>query len=376
MAKILYALSGEGFGHATRSCAIIKRLSKIKSQSQPHKIKIVCGGKAHFYLSKHFNDVEKIQSLHINYFNNKVSGIGTFFLNLFTLPQQISSYLKIKRLIKEFKPDVIINDFEHLSAYAAFFNKIPLISIGNHNVISNAHICIPLKYLWESIKSKLVITFVIPSSNYYFITTFFKPAIKNRFLKNTEYLPIIIRDEIKAIKPIKSINQIKTIKQQSNDYILVYQTSKTNNSLLNLLKRFDKKFVVYGFNVDKTDGNILFKSFKEKEFYKDMANCSAVIINGGFSLMSEAIYLKKPVYSEPVKHQFEQILNAIYLQKLGYGMFAETSSKESLLAFFSKLDEYKKNLNSLGTKKLDNDFDKAIVKINENILFLTNNIIS
>jgi len=360
MAKILYALSGEGFGHATRSSIIIKRLSQIKKTSQIHKIKIVCGGKAYFYLSKHFNDVEKIQSLHIKYFNNKVSGIGTFFVNLVTLPQQIFSYIKIKRLIKEFKPDVIINDFEHLTSNVAFFNNIPLISIGNHNVISNSQISIPLKYLWESIKSKLVITFVIPSSNYYFITTFFKPAIKPRFLKNTEYLPIIIRDEIRVLKP------------KYNGYIFVYQTSKTNNHLITLLKTFDKQFIVYGFNIDKTDGNILFKSFKEKEFYKDLANCSAVIINGGFSLMSEAIYLKKPVYSEPVKEQFEQILNAIYLQKLGYGLFAETSCKESLLTFFSKLDEYKKNLNKLNTKKLDDDFDKAIVNINEKILSLAN----
>lgn len=360
MAKILYTLSGEGFGHATRSEVLIRRLLKIKEGSQHHNIKILCGGKGYSYLSKHFNDVEKIQSLHIKYCNNKVSGIGTFFKNIFTLPNQLISYIKIKRIIKKFKPDVIINDFEHLSAYAAFFNNIPLISIGNHHIISNATHNTSAWSFWEYFKSLVVIKFVIPHVDYYYITSFFNPDIKRKFAKNSEYIPIVVRDEIKKIK------------QDYDNYILVYQTSTTNNGLLSILKTINRKFIVYGFNIDKSEGNIAFKSFKEKEFYKDMADCSAVITNGGFSLMSEAIYLKKPVYSEPVKHQFEQIMNAIYLQKLGYGMFVEKSSKESLLTFFSKLDEYKKNLNKLNTKRMDNDFDKAIVNINEKILSFTN----
>ena len=38
--------------------------------------------------------------------------------------------------------------------------------------------------------------------------------------------------------------------------------------------------------------------------------------------MSEAVYLRKPMLSVPVERQFEQVLNALYLQQLGYGGYA------------------------------------------------------
>ena len=40
---------------------------------------------------------------------------------------------------------------------------------------------------------------------------------------------------------------------------------------------------------------------------------------GGFTLMSEAVYLHKPLLSVPVVGQFEQVLNALYLQALNFG---------------------------------------------------------
>lgn len=51
----------------------------------------------------------------------------------------------------------------------------------------------------------------------------------------------------------------------------------------------------------KNDGNLQFKNFNEDEFYRDLASCRAVITNGGFSLMTEALYLQKPILSVPVK---------------------------------------------------------------------------
>jgi UDP-N-acetylglucosamine:LPS N-acetylglucosamine transferase len=38
--------------------------------------------------------------------------------------------------------------------------------------------------------------------------------------------------------------------------------------------------------------------------------------------MSECVYLHKPMLSVPLEAQFEQILNARWLQRLGYGRWA------------------------------------------------------
>ena len=50
--------------------------------------------------------------------------------------------------------------------------------------------------------------------------------------------------------------------------------------------------------------------------------------------ISEAIYLKKPVLSVPVRKQFEQIVNGSYLAKLGYGEVHKSLNKEIIEDFF------------------------------------------
>ncbi len=48
-----------------------------------------------------------------------------------------------------------------------------------------------------------------------------------------------------------------------------------------------------------------------------------MVAGGGYTLMSEAVYLHKPLLSVPVEGQFEQVLNALYLEQLGYGVYAK-----------------------------------------------------
>ncbi len=61
------------------------------------------------------------------------------------------------------------------------------------------------------------------------------------------------------------------------------------------LQKTNEKFIIYGFYKNKNLGNVILKDFSEKEFYGDLSACKAVITNGGFTLISEALYLKKPV---------------------------------------------------------------------------------
>lgn len=76
------------------------------------------------------------------------------------------------------------------------------------------------------------------------------------------------------------------------DHIIVYQTSKESVKLVEQLKSLNEKFIVYGFNNGKTDENLTYKLFNEDEFYNDLASAKAVICNGGFTFISEAISLK------------------------------------------------------------------------------------
>jgi hypothetical protein len=72
---------------------------------------------------------------------------------------------------------------------------------------------------------------------------------------------------------------------------------------------------VYGLRRDLTedmvDGNVTYRPFGEARFIEDLRTARAVVAGGGFTLLSEAVFLHKPVLSVPVERQFEQVLNAL-----------------------------------------------------------------
>jgi hypothetical protein len=55
--------------------------------------------------------------------------------------------------------------------------------------------------------------------------------------------------------------------------------------------------------------------------------------------MSECVYLHKPLLSVPVRRQFEQVLNARWLEKLRYGMAADAITDAVLGRFLERLPE-------------------------------------
>ena len=90
-----------------------------------------------------------------------------------------------------------------------------------------------------------------------------------------------------------------------------------------------------------------------------------MITNGGFTLITEALHLGKPVLSIPVRKHFKQFVNAYYLDKLGWGKFYEDVSKERLEGFISRLEDYRKALKSY--KKENND--KILAEIDRLVNF-------
>ena len=85
---------------------------------------------------------------------------------------------------------------------------------------------------------------------------------------------------------------------------------------------------------DQVEGNVRYRPFSEKGFIDDLASARAVVAGGGFTLMGEAVFLGKPMLAIPVGGQFEQVINARYLQHLGYGRFCEKLDDLDELARF------------------------------------------
>jgi uncharacterized protein (TIGR00661 family) len=326
--NILYGVPGEGMGHATRSKVVIDYLL------QNHNVQVVSSSRAYQFLNKAFpNRVHEIEGMHFAFKNAEVSKTGTFLLNMKNAPkllfQNFAEYLHLK---KDFKVDLVISDFETFTFLYAKRHQLPLISIDNMQVINRCDldIKIPSEEKKNFNLSKSIVKVKVPRANQYFITSFFDAKI---IKDHTTLVPPIVRDSIINSKP------------QNGNHILMYQTSSKQNNVTQVLHQIPEyTFYVYGFNKDLVDKNVVFKSFSEDGFVADLAAAKAVIANGGFSFISEAVYLKKPVYSFPLKNQFEQFVNAAYIDKSGYGRHFEDLTSDNLKAFLFDLSKFSNNL--------------------------------
>ncbi len=342
--RIIYAACGEGMGHAIRTSVILEHLK------QENEIIVFASGRAFEFLSGKFEDVYKIYGFNTVYENNAVNDKKTFITAMKNLPRDVRDNIRLLYSIaNEFKPDIIISDFEFYSNILSKIIRVPMISIDNMHVITHCKIDVPRKYSRDKLKAEGVVRSFIMGPQKYLITSYFYPEIKNK--EKVSMYPPILREEILSLKPI------------IGDHILVYQTSTSNSNLFQILTEINEKFIVYGFDMEKVEKNLTYRKFNEDQFFSDLGSCKAVLANGGFTLISESIYLKKPVLSIPVKGQFEQILNAIYLERLGYGEFHEELNVDILENFLSKLDVYYDSLKSYsqdGNKSLLKELDHLI----------------
>jgi uncharacterized protein (TIGR00661 family) len=152
------------------------------------------------------------------------------------------------------------------------------------------------------------------------------------------------------VSPIlrEEIIRLKRKKIEEKDKILVYLSKQSSSDFIDTLKNIPENFVIYGYNKNLREKNIEYKK-AGPQFLKDLSECKAIIASAGFTLMSEALYLKKPYFAVPLKKQFEQILNAIYLKNSKMGDFSENPDENQLKDFIKNLKIYKKTLDNYQT---------------------------
>lgn len=309
--KILYGVVGEGMGHAMRSRVVLEHLV-----AQGHELEIMASGRATDFLAKHFTDVNRIHGLHMIYEENRVRRGKTLWSNVLTgatgTPKNVAAYFD---LIREFTPELVISDFESWTYLYAKMHRLPVLSIDNMQVINRC--TLPREIIeGEEAAFQIAKAFVkgkLPFCDHYFITTFFRPEIRK---PETSLHPPILRPEILAAN------------RRPGDHLLVYQTGEGNDALASALAKTGLECRIYGMRrgleAEQVEGTLHYRPFSEGGFIDDLASCKGVIAGGGFTLMGEAVYLHKPMLAIPLEHQFEQVLNSRYLERVGFGREAKT----------------------------------------------------
>lgn len=343
--RIFYSLCGEGLGHAIRSGVVIEYLI-----NQGYDLVVFASDRAYDYLCNKFENVYYIGGFNTVYEDNRVRNKKTFAYNMKDVPSDLTHNMRIMyRLARKFKPDIIVSDFEFYANLLSHMLRIPLVSIDNMHVLTEANYSSSTRYAKDRLFSEAVVHAFIQKARRTLIYSYFYPELKNP--ETTMYVKPIIRDSILELKP------------SVGEHILVYQTSQSNDRLLDLLrKNSDKEFIIYGFDKDLREDNLLFRKFSEEQLFNDFKDAKCVITNGGFSFITEALQLEKPVLSIPVNKQFEQILNAIYIDRLGYGEHHDEITQDILDNFLDNVEEYRCNIQDNYDKPTSNEETLGILK--------------
>jgi uncharacterized protein (TIGR00661 family) len=297
--KILYGINATGNGHISRARIIIAELKK-----RGHDISCIISGRNDdslydigefkpFVLKKGFTFSKK---------DGRIKYLRTFF-NI-----DLIQFVKdIKSIDEQF--DLVITDFEPVSAYFSRIKNIPALGIGHqYSFYKNIPMTVKMRftrilfpYIYTPIKN------VIPSHFSHFNQHILPPFLSK----------IITNHKLKA---------------NSKDNVLVYLAWEELEKMIALLNQIEEKHFIYYCDIQnqKVVKNVTLKPFSENGFKNDLIENKYLITNAGFQLPAEALFVGKKILCKPLDGQPEQEHNAKILNDLGYATISKTIDINSI----------------------------------------------
>ncbi|MFW9923068.1 MAG: glycosyltransferase family protein [Candidatus Thorarchaeota archaeon] len=316
--KILYGINTNGQGHINRARIFIEELIK-----DGHEVQVLLTGKKPPEYAFNLVPVTYFKTGPIDiYKDNKLSYSKSLQVNIVNIGNLTKNRRDILELVEEENYDALFTDFEPMTSFIGKVLKKPVICIDHqHSAFHPANEEAPAKQYYK-LGLKFAMKVMVPYFSHCFSIDF---VDKIETVDNMTLFPLVWKPEFN--------NYQITVA----DHYLVYLARYNKQKMMKVLEAFpETKFIVYGFNLNETIGNVVFKSTSREEFLKDLASCKGVISNGGFSLSWECCLLHKVLWMIPHPNNYEQYTNAYRLQKMKRAFVSEDLTKENMNEFFTE----------------------------------------
>lgn len=292
--KILYAIQGTGNGHIARAEEIAPLLNNF--------------GKVDLFVSGSQADIKlpfpvKYKSKGLSFFFGKKGGID--FIKTF----KNNSSKRVMREIKEFpveKYDLVINDFEAITAWACHKRDVP---------------CIALSHQYALLSPKAPRPKHFDPVGTWFLNNYapVNEGVGFHFASYDEniFTPVI-RERIRKIKPT------------DDGHYTVYLPAYDDKKLVKLLLKFSAiKWQMFSKHTNKPYhiGKLSVYPVNNETFSNSMASAHGVLCGAGFETPAEALYLQKKLLVVPMKNQYEQHFNAASLKQMGVPFIKKVNKK-------------------------------------------------
>jgi uncharacterized protein (TIGR00661 family) len=282
--RILYAIQGTGNGHLSRARDIIPVLLK------KHEVDLLISGLQ--------ADVELPYPVKYRF-----KGMGFIFganggIDL------VATYKKnyIRVLFNEINSlpvqdyDLVINDFEPVSAWACYLNNVTCIAISHQAAVLNKKAPQPTD---TDIIGKAILKNYAPADSKYGFH--FKTYAENIFT------PVVRK-------------QVRELQVSKNGHYTVYLPSYDDKRIIKVLKQCEEtQWQVFSKHNKQLMGyrNITIQPIDNEAFIESMASAEGILCGAGFETPAEALFMKKKLMVIPMKGQYEQHCNAAALKEMG-----------------------------------------------------------
>lgn len=292
--KILFAIQGTGNGHLSRARDVYPELSKY--------------GTVDVLISGIQADVDvpfpvKYRFYGMSFIFGKHGGVDIW---------ETAKKLKLSRLIRDIRQlpvedyDLVVNDFEPVSAWACKIKKKPCISLSHQCAVLNSKTPKPKQ---SDLMGELVLKYYAPVTAAYGFH--FKTYDQHIFTP-------VIRQEIRSLSPT------------DEGHYTVYLPAYDDKTIADALSAFpDVRWEVFSKHNKKAIafGNVHIQPIENNAFIKSLERCKGVLCGAGFEGPAEALYLGKKLMVIPMHAQYEQQCNAAALMDINVPVIKELSKK-------------------------------------------------
>lgn len=336
--KIMFIIQGEGRGHMTQAMALEQML-----KSAGHTVcAMVIGSSKRREIPAYFKQkttapIHPVESP--NFFfdaeNKSINLWKTFYRNFLKLPVFAREVGRINKLVKNHKPDAIINFYDMLGGFYFLFANpdAKRIVVAHQYLASHPSFPFAKANKWQK-RMFLLNNFLTSMNSHKKLALSFDHLTSHQ--KDLSVVPPLLRSEIKNLAPT------------SEGHILAYVVNKGYGDEILKWHEQNKKIKIHCFwdNKEHPDEwsprkNITFHHLNDQKFLTYMASCSGYLSTAGFESICEAMYLGKPIMMVPVKGQYEQACNALDAERVGAGIAAKKFKLGKLLTLITKHSAYK-----------------------------------
>lgn len=304
--RILYGVQGTGNGHLSRARAMAAAFAQSDLEvdflfsGRPRERFFDMDGFGDFVVRRGMTFVNV--DGHVDYLRTVLgNNYLRFVRDVFSL--DVSPY------------DLIITDFEPITAWAGRLRGKRVISMGHQPAFDHA---VPVAN--RDLRTSLVMRLFAPGN----------VRIGMHWHKfGAPILPPLV--EV-GDRPV----------EHREGKVLVYLPFESQARVHDLLEQLPEyEFFIYAPGSEFGQrGNLQLRPTSLEGFRADLHDCSAVLCNAGFELSSECLALGKRLLVKPQGRQMEQASNALALEQLGYGASIEELDADRIRYWLSHEDPH------------------------------------